>query len=161
VQMIEGILVISSDRRILALASSYGCKVLDEVRPRGLNRAITQAAASLQNERVTRALILPADIPNINPNAINDLLSQMDTSPEIVIAPDRHEKGTNALYICPLGLIQYHFGPDSFYRHMTAAKLKGMQIKVFRSADLEFDIDSPEDLAVYQKQKRLAEFAYS
>jgi 2-phospho-L-lactate guanylyltransferase len=160
VPMVEGILVVSSDRLTLDLASGYGCKALNEQKPYGLNSALSQATLALQKDHVDQALILPSDLPNIDPRAINDLLSQLGVPPEILIVPDRHEKGTNALYVCPLGMIQYHFGSNSFTRHMTAAQVKGMRIGIYRSADLEFDIDSPEDLAVFQKKKRLSEFAY-
>ncbi len=44
-----------------------------------------------------------------------------DGAPLVVVAPDRHGRGTNALLCAPPGLIEYQFGEDSFAQHCAQA----------------------------------------
>jgi 2-phospho-L-lactate guanylyltransferase (CobY/MobA/RfbA family) len=69
----------------------------------------------------------------------------------VVIAPDRHEKGTNALLISPTGLIEYDFGEDSFQRHCQRAIDAGARLEIVNLPSLGLDLDLPEDLELVRK----------
>jgi 2-phospho-L-lactate guanylyltransferase len=67
------------------------------------------------------------------------------TRPLVVVVPDRHGRGTNALMIEPPHVIEPAFGADSLRSHRERAALVGA---AYREVDspLSLDIDTPEDL---------------
>jgi 2-phospho-L-lactate guanylyltransferase (CobY/MobA/RfbA family) len=69
----------------------------------------------------------------------------------VVIAPDRHEKGTNALLMSPAGLINYDFGEDSFQRHCDRTRKAGARLEIVNLPSFALDLDLPEDLALLKK----------
>jgi 2-phospho-L-lactate guanylyltransferase (CobY/MobA/RfbA family) len=69
----------------------------------------------------------------------------------VVIAPDRHEKGTNALLISPTGLIEYDFGENSFERHCERARAAGARLEIVNLPALGLDLDVPEDLELVRR----------
>ena len=66
----------------------------------------------------------------------------------VVIVPDRHDTGTNALLLTPPSVIEPSFGPGSCQRHEAAAQAAGVSHRVERVPSLIFDVDTSEDLAV-------------
>jgi 2-phospho-L-lactate guanylyltransferase len=48
--------------------------------------------------------------------------------------------------ICPAGLIEYEFGPDSFRRHCEIANQAGARLEIVELPSLALDVDMPEDL---------------
>ncbi len=70
-------------------------------------------------------------------------LKGSDPGREVVIVPDRHGTGTNALLLTPPDAIEPAFGPGSFARHRELAGTAG----VAELPSLTLDIDTPEDLA--------------
>jgi len=90
-------------------------------------------------------LILPADLPLVTREDIQVLLDRAVKPPVVVIAPDRHGKGTNALVIAPAGLIEYDFGENSFQRHCERVKQAGARLEVVELPSLGLDLDEPED----------------
>jgi 2-phospho-L-lactate guanylyltransferase len=74
-----------------------------------------------------------------------ELIQRAQEPPVVVIAPDRHGRGTNALLISPPGLIEYDFGENSFQRHCKRAKQAGARLEVVELPSLGLDLDIPED----------------
>ena len=68
-------------------------------------------------------------------------------APVVVLAPDRHRRGTNALLLRPPGALPFHFGYDSFAKHVGEAVAGGAELMIYRSPGTEFDLDTPGDLA--------------
>jgi 2-phospho-L-lactate guanylyltransferase len=93
-------------------------------------------------------LVLPADLPLISSEDILTLIERAKDPPVVVIAPDRHEKGTNALLISPSGLIEYDFGENSFQRHCELVKKAGARLEIVDLPSLGLDLDVPEDLEI-------------
>ncbi len=74
------------------------------------------------------------------------MLERVETPPVVVVAPDRRRQGTNALLVCPAGLIEYDFGPGSFQRHCKRAREAGARLEILELPSLALDMDLPEDL---------------
>ena len=91
-------------------------------------------------------LVLPADLPLMTREDVLALVERATKPPVVVIAPDRREEGTNALLICPAGLIEYDFGPGSYKRHCERARKAGARLEVVNLPSLSLDLDLPEDL---------------
>jgi len=86
---------------------------------------------------------------------IEMLLSRAKDPPVVVIAPDRHRKGTNALLAAPPGLIEYDFGPDSFKLHQERAQAAGARVEICELSSLGLDVDLPEDLEILRSEEDL------
>jgi len=138
------VLVVSRDPGVLADARSEGALGLME-QTIGLNPALDQATHFALRQGADAVMVLPADLPLLTGQDIAGMLGCASQPPLVVIAPCRHGTGTNALLVSPPGLITYAFGPDSFQAHRTAAEASGAQVRVYRSAGLAFDLDTPQD----------------
>lgn len=152
---IEKILVVSRDPAALALAREHGAHTVREDGSPQLNTALARATVVAQVYATRGVLVLPADLPLMNKEDINALIERATNPPVVVIAPDRHEEGTNALLISPAGLIEYDFGPDSFRRHCERAKKAGARLEVVSLPSLGLDLDLPEDLEMVLKLEGL------
>jgi 2-phospho-L-lactate guanylyltransferase len=143
---IEHVLVISRDQAALALAREYGARTVQEHGAPQLNIALTRATIVAQTYATRGVLILPADLPLITPEDIQTLLRRAVDPPVVVISPDRRRQGTNALLVCPAGVIEYAFGPGSFQRHCARARQAGAHLEICELPSLALDMDLPEDL---------------
>jgi len=148
---IEQVLVVSRDPHALTVARNHGARtVLEDGQPQ-LNTALKRATVVAQVYATRGVLVLPADLPLISPVDILELINRAVDPPVVVIAPDRHEKGTNALLISPAGLIEYDFGGNSFQRHCERVKKAGARLEVVNLPSLGLDLDLPEDLELVRE----------
>lgn len=122
-----------------------GRTVLEDGAPQ-INTAIQRATIVAQSQGARAVLILPADLPLVEPSDLKALLRQGQTPPVVVIAPDRRLDGTNGLFINPAGLIEYGYGPGSFQRHCQRATDAGAILEIVNSERIGLDLDLPEDL---------------
>jgi 2-phospho-L-lactate guanylyltransferase len=143
---IEQILVVSRDPAALALARIHGARTVQEKGSPQLNKALTRATVVAKNYATRGVLIVPADLPLITPEDVREIMELAHDPPVVVVAPDRHRLGTNALLVCPVGLIEYDFGPDSFERHCERARQAGSRLEICELPSLALDMDIPEDL---------------
>jgi 2-phospho-L-lactate guanylyltransferase len=150
---LEEVLVISRDPAALTIARNYGARTVREDGQPELNTALKRATVVAQVYATRGVLVLPADLPLITHEDVETLLHRAFDPPVIVIAPDRHQKGTNALLISPAGLIEYDFGEDSFQRHCQRAINAGARLEVVNLPNLGLDLDLPEDLELIRKME--------
>lgn len=143
---IEQVLVISRDPEALALAREHGARTVQEKKTSHLNDALIRATFVASKYATAGVLVLPADLPLLTPEDIQAMMARAVDPPVVVIAPDRHRQGTNALLISPAGLIEYSFGPGSFERHCEQAEEEGARLEICELSSLALDIDYPEDL---------------
>ena len=143
---IEHVLVVSRDPEALALARDFGARTVQEKGTPHLNVALARATVVVREYTSRGVLIVPADLPLITPQDVEAMLARAVDPPVVVVAPDRHRQGTNALLICPVGLIEYDFGEDSFSRHCELAEQSGARLEVVDLPSLAIDVDLPEDL---------------
>jgi 2-phospho-L-lactate guanylyltransferase len=143
---IEHVLVVSRDQAALALAREYGARTVQENGSPHLNVALTRATVVAKNYATRGVLIIPADLPLITPEDVRVMLERSVDPPVVVVAPNRRHDGTNALLVCPTGLIEYEFGPGSFQRHCERAQNAGARLEICDLPSLALDMDLPEDL---------------
>jgi 2-phospho-L-lactate/phosphoenolpyruvate guanylyltransferase len=142
---VDGVLVVSRDPNALTIARNHGARTVQEDGQPGLNTALKRATIVAQVYSTRGVLVLPADLPLITREDILTLIKRATEPPVVVIAPDRHGKGTNALLISPPGLIEYDFGENSFQRHCELIKKAGARLEVVNLPSLALDLDVPED----------------
>lgn len=149
---IEHILVISRDPGALALARSHGARTVQEDGAPHLNVALTRATIVAKNYTTNGILIIPADLPLITSTDIRAMLNRAIDPPVVVVVPDRHHQGTNALLVSPAGLIQYSFGPGSYQIHCERAQQAGARLEICELPSLALDVDLPEDLELVSNE---------
>ena len=143
---IEQVLVVSRDTRALTLARNLGARTVQEDGQPQLNTALKRATVIAEVYATGGVLVLPADLPLLTKQDVLALLERAAPPPVVVIAPDRHGSGTNALLMSPIGLIEYDFGENSFSRHCARAHMAGARLEVVTLPSLGLDLDLPEDL---------------
>ena len=158
IKELEQVLVVSRDPHALTIARQYGARTVREDGQPQLNTALTRATVVAKVHATRGVMILPADLPLISREDVLTLMERAVDPPVVVIAPDRHGKGTNALLICPSGLIEYDFGEDSFHRHCERAKQAGARLEIVDLPSLGLDLDLPEDLELVRELEKSTTF---
>jgi len=151
---LEQVLVVSRDPHALTIARKLGARTVREDGQPHLNTALTRATVVAKLHATRGVLILPADLPLLSGKDIQALVERSANPPVVVIAPDRHEKGTNALLMSPAGLIDYDFGENSFERHCELARKAGARLEIVKIHSLGLDLDLPEDLVLLENFKK-------
>lgn len=143
-QAIDQVVVVTAEPIASALATSQGAKVVPDPRERGHSEAALLGIAELED--VDRALLLPGDCPALAPADIEAVLAAAPPAPSVVVVPDRHGSGTNALLLSPPDVITPSFGPDSRARHEGGAAAARVEHVVLSVEAFAMDVDTPEDL---------------
>ncbi len=151
IKELDQVLVVSRDPHALTIARNYGAKTVQEDGQPHLNTALARATVMAQLHAPHGVLVLPADLPLLTPDDVLALIDRAARPPVVVIAPDRHHKGTNALLMVPPGLIEYDFGDGSFERHCERARKAGAKLEIVELPSLALDLDLPEDLEMIRK----------
>jgi 2-phospho-L-lactate guanylyltransferase len=99
--------------------------------------------------------MLPADLPTITAADI-DALVRAGRRGGFAIAPDAAGVGTNALCLVSAHPFSFQFGSHSGRLHLEEAERTGLSPQVVRLPGLEFDVDSPADLARLDERQWLA-----
>jgi 2-phospho-L-lactate/phosphoenolpyruvate guanylyltransferase len=109
----------------------------------GLNGAVQQSFATLGGAGFDVVVVAHADLPH----AVG-LERAARFSHGVTLVPDRHEDGTNVLAV-PTASADFTFayGVGSFRRHLAEARRVGRSVRVARWPELQWDVDTPDDLA--------------
>lgn len=141
---IDRVCVISASEEVADFARSLGARPLAQSVETGTAGAFACAIEQLHPLEPRKLLMLAGDLPLVCPAALQALCEAAERA-QIVIAPDRHRLGTNALLCTPPQAIAPSFGSDSFHRHRLAAERAGLKTKVLDLHALSLDLDRPDD----------------
>ena len=148
---LDGVAVISRDKAVARRAGAQGVRVLPETGV-GLNPAVAEAARVLAGEGCATMLVVAADVPLARPEEIAEILGARRTAPGLILVPDRHGIGTNALACTPPAACRPGFGGRSLERHLETAHRAGIPVSVLELPGLGLDLDTPDDLAVLRQR---------
>jgi 2-phospho-L-lactate guanylyltransferase len=151
---IDEVLVITPDDAVREIALELGARPILQ-RDSGLNHGVIAARDEATAAGAAAILILPIDLPDVTPEAIDAVAGQLRDRdrPLVAIVPDRHGRGTNALLIAPPEAIDVCFGGDSAIAHESAARAAGARLVVL-GGPLALDLDTPEDLLLAEASLR-------
>lgn len=141
--------IVTESPAVRKVARAAGLEALD-VPASGTNGAARAALRATRDG--VRALLLVADVPLVSRADLDDLIA---AEAPVVVAPDRHRRGTNALALKPASVIAPGFGRDSYRVHRERAARAKVRLRVVRARGLSTDIDSPDDLRVAKRSGAL------
>lgn len=145
---LDGVLVISGDDRVLALAREHGAACERETLPSDYNTAVRQTARRLLADGDGGLLHLPGDVPFVSAQDVESVLAAHGSAPAATLVPARDGDGTNCLALSPPDLIAPAFGPGSFRRHRSQLLAAGIEPAVLDLPGIGLDIDTPDDLVL-------------
>lgn len=154
--VVDAIAIVSPDSGLPELAAGHGVLAIAQ-RDRGLNRGLEHGRSELlrltgSRREETALLVMLPDLALLEPAELRGLVA-LAAPQTAVLAPDRHERGTNALLLQPADVLPYGFGADSFERHAELARSRGIDVREYRAPGLQFDVDTPEDLELLAQSR--------
>ena len=144
VHEIDEVVVVTAEPLAARAAEDAGAIVVDDPEEAGQSAAAARGVDTALVRGAGRVLLVPGDCPAIDPREVSELLGRRGG---VVIVPDRHGSGTNALLLEPPQVMPPSFGPGSFARHAALARAAGAEVKVAELPSLSLDVDTPADLA--------------
>src|SRR3954451_1510345 len=121
------VVAVTAEEPVRALAAARGDVVVDDPVQAGQSDAATLGIAAAQRRGAERVLLVPGDCPALWPQEVDAMLRRHADGPGVVVVPDRHGLGTNALLLAPPDAIAPAFGEGSRRRHLREALAAGCQ----------------------------------
>ena len=152
-QEVDEVLVVSGETMAVALAGGYdAAAVVDDPDDAGHSAAAQRGVEAAAERGATRGGLVPGDCPALDPAELDRLLASAPAvvdpgAPEVIVVPDRHGDGTNALVLAPPDAIRPAFGPGSRERHERLAAEAGATVRAVEVVTLGLDVDTADDLA--------------
>ena len=143
---VDDVVVVTREPNAEVLARTYGAQVIPDDEHAGHSEAARLGIEWAAREGAFQVLVLAGDAPAVQAGEIDELLRGPSDGPEVVIVPDRHGSGTNALLLTPPGVISPSFGEGSRERHERLAREAGASVRIAEIGSLMLDVDTPEDL---------------
>jgi len=142
---LAGIVVVTSDPVAAEIAAGHRAHVVPDRENAGVSRALAQAVPVLKELGCDAMLALPADIPYATADELRSAVAALRDR-AVVLAPATGDGGTNLLAVRPPDAIALCFGPNSFARHVAAARAAGLEAAILDLPGVGRDIDGPADL---------------
>jgi 2-phospho-L-lactate/phosphoenolpyruvate guanylyltransferase len=137
--------IVTGDAYAIDLACSYGFEIIPDPTNPGETGAIEMATHLCVERGADGTLVIPADIPLIQPWELDEILKHAPAEGSVLV-PAADRRGTNAAFRRPANLFPLCFGNDSFKPHHAAAQATGKPCVVLNLPGIAIDIDNPEDL---------------
>lgn len=144
---LDSVAVVTADRVAESAALGERVTVLRDTEQAGQSAAALIGIRHAQGRGFSRVLLVPGDTPLLDPGEVAALLRRgVEDSIGVIVVPDRHGEGTNALVLSPPDAIEPTFGPGSCERHIEAARAVGISCTIERVPTLALDVDTGQDL---------------
>ena len=132
-ERIDKVIVVTGENGAEALARAYDAESIADD-DRGHSHAARAGVDWALERDYERVLLVPGDCPALDPREVDELVAGAMSAPDVVIVPDRHGTGTNALLLAPPDAIAPSFGPGSRERHEQAAQRRRRALARRRAA---------------------------
>ncbi|PDW01750.1 2-phospho-L-lactate guanylyltransferase [Candidatus Viridilinea mediisalina] len=152
---VAAVWLVSAEPSVLALGSTWGALPLFD-HTQELNDALTYARTTVWEAGASALLVIPADVPLIIPADVAALATALAQGSDVVLVPDEHGSGTNALGLRrQANDIPFCFGPASAHQHRAEATARGLTPQHLELPTLALDIDLPVNLYAYRTLQRV------
>jgi 2-phospho-L-lactate guanylyltransferase len=142
---LDRVIAVTAEPLAVAAAQEAGAEVVHDPDEAGQSAAALLGIGAALEAGADRVLLVPGDCPALDPDELGTLLTRQRRA-GVVIVPDRHGAGTNALLLSPPDVIEPSFGPGSFARHAARAHAAAAVVRVAEVRSLGLDVDTPDDL---------------
>lgn len=169
--VLHGLLVVSSDRRAQEIARNHGATFIFEEKDAGVNSAVALADRHCVSAGADTSVVVPQDLPLLNAGDLAEFFRVAQSGDDgdyasrdsdkgkrkcIVICPSLRYDGTNVLLRQPPAVIKTHYDNNSYEMHIKAAESAGAAVHVVRAERLMFDVDTPGDVEQLRRIKGAA-----
>ncbi|MSQ42519.1 MAG: 2-phospho-L-lactate guanylyltransferase [Dehalococcoidia bacterium] len=137
------LVVVTPDDDYRALAERHGARLLLDDGT-GFNAAICTALADPSVRRASAALVMPADLPQLEAADVRCVLDAL-AAVDVVLVPSG-DGGTAALGLRPPDRMAPCFGVASADAHRAQAARAALVLRELRPRSLAADVDEPADL---------------
>lgn len=140
--------VICDEAAVASFATENGAGVIWR-QARGLNVAVSEGVTFLAGQGYQQVVIAHADLPmatDLTWVAADEAGGKVDG---VTIVPDRRNDGTNVMCVPSNAGFQFAYGPGSSAAHEAETNRLGLPLRVVPDEQLGWDVDTPEDLAVF------------
>jgi 2-phospho-L-lactate/phosphoenolpyruvate guanylyltransferase len=144
---VDSVVVVTPDHVAQRIGAGYGAEVIEDS-DAGHNDAAQRGIEHAVKLGAERALLVPGDRPLPDPDELDAFAGRRTRSGTVLVVPDRHGTGTNALLITPPNAFSPSFGEGSHDRHLEQARAAGLNAESVAVPSLALDVDTPEDLAM-------------
>lgn len=147
---VDQVLVVTRDDAVKAMANAHDAEAVVDEDERSHSEAALAGIREAVARGARRVLLVSGDCPTVDPQQLDALLRRtlVSEGPAVVVVPDRHGGGTNALVLTPPDVIAPSFGDSSRERHVRAALAAGARLTVDEVSSLLLDVDTAKDLAL-------------
>src|SRR6185503_19063746 len=142
----DRVVIATSYRPAIERAERLGWDVLVEQSQQSESLSVDWASRVLAERGFDLVMRLPADLPLVQAEDIDELLSKELRAPSALIVPSREGTGTNAIIRTPPALFASRFGPNSLALHKEEAARAGIECVIVHNPRIALDIDEPADL---------------
>src|ERR671934_282298 len=119
-QRVDKVIVVTGESGAEALARAYDAESIPDD-DRGHSHAARSGVDWALERDYDRVLLVPGDCPALDPNEIDELVGGGMSAPDVVIVPDRHGEGTNALLLAA----EFEPGDVLVVAHKIVSKAEG------------------------------------
>ncbi len=137
--------LVTSDEFAIEIARHYHFEIIPDSANPGETDAIEMATRICREHGVNFTLVIPADIPLIEPGELEQVMAQAPEEGSVLV-PAADGRGTNAAFRRPADLFPLKFGNDSFKPHFAAAQATEKPCVVLHLPGIGIDVDNPADL---------------
>jgi 2-phospho-L-lactate guanylyltransferase len=134
----DRVVMVTSYQPAIARARAMGWEVLVEEEQVSESASVDWASRLLAERGCDALMRLPADLPLVQGEDIDSLLSVQIDSPGALIVPSREGSGTK--------LFTSRFGPNSLELHRKEAARVGIDCVIVNNPRIALDIDEPSDV---------------
>ncbi len=148
-------LVVDGPPEVAAAAEAFGARLIPGGLA-GMRRDVGEVAHSPVVGADHALLIVSSDLPLVNVRDLEQVIAAWREGNEVVLVPDRRQRGTNVMMVDRPETFPYAFGgaldQGSLETHLTQAEGTGLSVTVLDLPDLALDLDLPADLAVFVRE---------
>jgi len=140
------VVLVTNSEAASARARSLGWRVLWEQEQISESNSVDRASELLAREGMAGALRIPADVPLIRAQDIQELVSIVPDAPSALLVPSWDRTGTNALLRRPPDLFPSRFGHNSMVLHTQEAWRAQISLAIVENERIALDLDDAADI---------------
>ena len=147
VRRADQIFIVTSHSAVCEEVRRLGFEFLLERTQHSESASVDWASLKLEVRGYDSVMRLPADIPLVTAQDIDEILEVDAGRPGVIMVPSHDGSGTNSIIRTPPTLFPSRFGPDSLRLHSGEAAKLGIEPVIVTNRRIALDIDEPADLA--------------